>query len=213
MVCKKGFERLKKYQKYCDNTSRTTLYECNIIKLHSSSFLSFPLPSQKLCDCLALLQTLHSTEGVISLLLSMYLNFCLTSEQQTSVTPAKVCTRIHSPTKPRLSAIKVIKSYSVAGRWILRGGKLKVFCLYKCCKDCNKFPDGTAVQQKRTSKAGRLHTVTQTAGFIHRLDKLCRRLHQLQSAIHSRAVFTDDQIIARRTLWKAHGRLVEGQRW
>lgn len=28
-------------------------------------------------------------------------------------------------------------------------------------------------------KAGRPHTLTQTAGFIHRLDKLCRRSHQL----------------------------------
>lgn len=33
---------------------------------------------------------------------------------------------------------------------------------------------------KCTWKAGRPHTVTQTAGFIHRLDKLCRQAHQLQ---------------------------------
>lgn len=46
--------------------------------------------------------------------------------------------------------------------------------------DCSKCPDSTAVHQKSTSKAGRPHTVTQTAGFIHRLDKLCGQSHQLQ---------------------------------
>lgn len=35
-------------------------------------------------------------------------------------------------------------------------------------------------QHCSTSKPGRPHTVIQTAGFIHRLDKLCRRPHQLQ---------------------------------
>ena len=46
--------------------------------------------------------------------------------------------------------------------------------------DCSKCPGSAAVQQKCTSNAERPHTATQTAGFIHRLDKLCRRPHQLQ---------------------------------
>lgn len=96
----------------------------------------------------------------------------------------------------------------------LTSNSINFAVLVMCRKSC-AVSRQHCMHPKCTWKAGRPHTVTQTAGFIHRLVKLCRQPHRLQPVSYpfTGSLFTDDQIIASRTLWKAQGQFVEGQCW
>lgn len=99
------------YQK-CFNSSRTVLYQSNIIISYILLYYPSPLFSKAFRESCPI-RGLSFYRASNPLVAEQVLNFCLISKQQTSVTPAKVCTCIHAPTKPSLTAVKVIKRHLI----------------------------------------------------------------------------------------------------